>query len=177
MAVRMDMDQSQFPVDVSPTAGGPGIYDILLPILQQWNQQYNFVETAFINIGDNPSNAGDPETTNWAVNLPYYQAIEAMGGEIGNHSYTHLINPPTTTATETTVGDTPAGSTQITLSGVPSFAGITVGMTVSGLNIGNNTPLPGAAGEAGICSWHDRHGGVRRHCDHQLRPRGIRYSK
>ena len=35
-----------------------------------------------------------------------------MGGEIGTHSYTHLINPPTTTFTATTVGDTPAGSTR-----------------------------------------------------------------
>ena len=65
-----------------------------------------------------------------------------MGGEIGNHSYTHLINPPTTTLTATTTTDTPAGSTQITLTTVPSFAGVTVGMFVSGLNIGANTPLP-----------------------------------
>ncbi len=72
-----------------------------------------------------------------------------MGSEIGNHSYTHLINPPTTTVTETTVGDTPAGSTEITLSALPAFAGVTVGMTVTGLNVGANTPVPGAAGEGG----------------------------
>ena len=71
-----------------------------------------------------------------------------MGSEIGNHSYTHLINPPTTTFTATTVGDTPAGSTQMTLDTVPSFAGVTVGMVVTGLNIGANTPLP-ARGEGG----------------------------
>ena len=34
VAVRMDMDQSQFPSDVSPAGGGPGIYDKLIPILQ-----------------------------------------------------------------------------------------------------------------------------------------------
>ena len=73
-----------------------------------------------------------------------------MGGEIGNHSYTHLINPPTTTAA--TTADTPAGSTQVTLATLPSFAGITVGMTVSGLNIGANTIS---------------HSGVRQHRHHQ----------
>ena len=35
VAARMDMDQSQFPADVSVTSGG--IYDKLIPILQQWN--------------------------------------------------------------------------------------------------------------------------------------------
>ena len=68
-----------------------------------------------------------------------------MGSEIGNHSYTHLINPPTTTFTAHTVGTTPAGSIQVTLDTVPSFYGITVGMVVSGLNIGANVTLPGAA--------------------------------
>ena len=109
VAVRMDMDQSQFPADVSPAGGGSGIYGTLIPILQQWNQQYDFVGSYFINIGDTPT-AADPATTNWAVSLPYYQDLLAMGSEIGNHSYTHLLNPPTTTVTETTTADTPAGS-------------------------------------------------------------------
>ena len=34
--------------------------------------------------------------------LPYYQDLLAMGSEIGNHSYTHLINPPTETFTAIT---------------------------------------------------------------------------
>ena len=75
-----------------------------------------------------------------------------MGSEIGTHSYTHLINPPTGTFTATTSGDTPAGSTTITLTGLPpSFAGVTVGMFVTASNgaLGTNTPLPGAAGEGG----------------------------
>ncbi len=156
VAVRMDMDQSQFPADVTPTdpntglplPAGNGIYDKLIPILQQWNQQYNFVGSYYINIGDNTA-ATDPSTTNWSVSNPYYQALLAMGSEIGNHSYTHLINPPTTTFTAHTVGTTPAGSIQVTLDTVPSFYGITVGMVVSGLNIGANVTLPGAAGEAG----------------------------
>jgi hypothetical protein len=94
---RTDMDQSQFPSDVSPGAGLPGIYDILLPLLQQWKQQYNFVGSYYVNIGDN-ANPANANSTNWAVSAPYYKAIIAMGSEIGNHSYTHLINPPTVDA-------------------------------------------------------------------------------
>ncbi len=135
IAARMDMDQSQYPADVSPAAGGAGIYDTLIPILQQWHQQYNFVGSYFINVGDNPSGSA-ASTTDWSKNLPYYQAILATGGEIGNHSYTHLINPPTETFTAMTVGDTPAGSIQIKLNSVPSFAGVTVGMIVSGAGLG-----------------------------------------
>ena len=144
VAARMDMDQSQYPSDVSPGTGS-GIYAKLVPILQQWKTQYNFVGSYYVNVGNTPT-AADPTTTNWAKSLPYYQAMEAMGGEIGNHSYTHLVAPPTTAATEATVGDTPAGATTITLSGVPSFAGVTVGMLVSGPGIGSNTALPGDGG-------------------------------
>jgi hypothetical protein len=94
---RTDLDQSQFPSDVSPGAGQPGIYDALIPILQQWKQQYNFVGSFFTNIGDN-ANPANQNFTNWAVSAPYYRTILAMGSEIGNHSYTHLINPPTVDA-------------------------------------------------------------------------------
>ena len=93
VASRTDMDQSQFPSDVSPGAGQQGIYDQLIPILQQWKQQYNFVGSFYINIGDN-ANPANENSTNWAISAPYYAAILAMGSEIGNHSYTHLINPP-----------------------------------------------------------------------------------
>src|SRR5882757_8860718 len=91
---RTDMDQSQFPSDVSPESGAPGIYAALLPILQQWKQQYGFVGSYFVNIGDN-ANPANANSTNWAVSAAYYKAIIAMGSEIGNHSYTHLISPPT----------------------------------------------------------------------------------
>jgi Ca2+-binding RTX toxin-like protein len=95
VASRTDMDQSQFITDVSPVdangASLPGIYDKLLPILQQWNQQYDFVGSYFISVGDGTT---AEQTTNWAVSAPYYQQLIAMGNEIGNHSYTHLINPP-----------------------------------------------------------------------------------
>jgi hypothetical protein len=94
---RTDMDQSQFPSDVSPGAGQPGIYDALIPMLQQWKQQYNFVGSYYINVGDD-ANPANGNSTNWAVSAPYYKAIIALGSEIGNHSYTHLVNPPTVDA-------------------------------------------------------------------------------
>ena len=97
LASRTDLDQSQFPTDVSPGAGERGIYDALIPILQQWKQQYNFVGSFYVNVGDNADPANG-NFTNWAVSAPYYQAIIAMGSEIGNHSYTHLVNPPTVDA-------------------------------------------------------------------------------
>ena len=139
----MDMDQSQFPADVSPAGGGPGIYDKLIPILQQWKQQYNFVGSYYINIGDNPAERHRSVNDDWTKSLPYYRAIQAMGGEIGNHSYTHLINPPATTVAATTTADTPAGSTQVTLATLPSFAGVTVGMVVtrSARSIGARTRI------------------------------------
>lgn len=84
VAARNDMDQSQETYDVSPDSG-PGIYDVMLPILQQWKADYNFVGSYYINVGNNPPD----QTTNWSVSKPYYQQMLAMGNEIGTHSYTH----------------------------------------------------------------------------------------
>ena len=148
VAARMDMDQAQVPADVSPAGGGPGIYDQLIPILQQWKALYDFTGSYYLDIGNQP-NADDPTTTDWTKSLVYYEQILSLGGEIGTHSYTHLINPPITTFTAHTVGGTAAGSTTITLDQVPSFYGITVGMWLTGTGIGSNTQLPGAAGEGG----------------------------
>jgi serralysin len=115
VGARMDMDQSQFPSAVSPDSGAPGIYDTLIPILQAWKQQYNFTGSYYISVGDNLTPADpqvSPSTTDWAKSLPYYQAILAMDGEIGNHSYTHLINQPTTTFTARTTTARAAGATR-----------------------------------------------------------------
>jgi hypothetical protein len=143
VAARMDMDQAQNPVDVSPIGGGPGIYDLLMPILTQWKSQYDFVGSYYVDIGDQTTGT-DPTGTVWAKSIPYYQQIQAMGGEIGSHTYTHLINQPTTTFTAHVVGNTLAGSTTITLDKVPSFYGVTVGMWLAGTNIGSNTLASGA---------------------------------
>jgi serralysin len=79
-ASRNDMDQSQETYDVDG-----GIYDALLPILQQWKTDYNFVGSYYVNVGFNPPD----QETNWLISAPYYNAMRAMGNEIGSHSYTH----------------------------------------------------------------------------------------
>ena len=148
---RTDMDQSQFPDDVSPTNDSgqrlPGIYDQMMPILASLNQQYDFVGSYYINIGDN-ANPADNSSTDWTISTPYYDQLLQMGNEIGTHSYTHLIDPPTTTVLETTEGDTPAGSTQVKVSALPSYNGATLGMTVTGTNIGPNTIVTAVSGDA-----------------------------
>jgi serralysin len=82
-ASRNDMDQSQETYDVDG-----GIYDAMLPILQQWKTDYNFVGSYYINVG---LYAPDQET-NWLISNQYYQAMLAMGNEIGSHSYSHPSN-------------------------------------------------------------------------------------
>ncbi|WP_240233123.1 cadherin-like domain-containing protein [Devosia lacusdianchii] len=79
-ASRNDMDQSQETFDVDG-----GIYDAMLPILQQWKTDYNFVGSYYVNVGFNPPD----QETNWLISGPYYQAMLAMGNEIGSHSYSH----------------------------------------------------------------------------------------
>ncbi|EAW34922.1 polysaccharide deacetylase family protein [Lyngbya sp. PCC 8106] len=93
---RNDMDQSQETFDVIDT--NPGIYDALLPILEQWKNDYNFVGSYYINVGNNPPD----QQTDWSISSPYYQEMLAMGNEIGTHSYTHPedTNPLTPTQLE-----------------------------------------------------------------------------
>ena len=134
---RTDMDQSQFPDDVGTTPG-TGIYNAMIPILQTLKNTYDFVGSYYINIGDN-ANPANNNSTNWSVSTPYYDQLLQMGNEIGTHSYTHLINPPTAPVAETTEGDTPAGSTQVTVSALPSYNGATIGMVVTGPSIGTGT--------------------------------------
>lgn len=95
VASRNDMDQSQYADEVDPAGTTPGIYDKLLPLLTQWKQQYGFVGSYYINVGDNPAQL---EATNWAVSGPYYQQLLALGNEIGSHSYTHPENTNTLSA-------------------------------------------------------------------------------
>jgi Ca2+-binding RTX toxin-like protein len=84
VASRVDMDQAMFPSDVTP-GDRPGIYDVLLPILQTWKNDYNFVGSYYIDIGNDAPN----ETTNWAISGEYYRRLLALGNELGSHSVTH----------------------------------------------------------------------------------------
>ena len=85
VASRVDMDQSQEAFDVNPENGAPGIYDALLPIVEQWKTDYNYVGSYYINIG----NAPPDQQTDWSISGPFYQQLLALGNEIGTHSYTH----------------------------------------------------------------------------------------
>ena len=88
-ASRVDMDQSQEREEVNPANNAPGIYDKLLPILTEWKANYNFVGSYYVNVGNSPTTG---QSTDWAVSLPYYKQLIAMGNELGSHSYTHPEN-------------------------------------------------------------------------------------
>lgn len=88
-ASRTDMDQAMELTDVDPPNGAPGIYDVLLPILQTWKTLYNFVGSYFVDIGDNPA---EEQATNWTVSAPFYRQILALGNEIGTHTISHPEN-------------------------------------------------------------------------------------
>lgn len=97
-ASRTDMDQAMELADVDPPGSGPGIYDVLLPILQSWKTSYNFVGSYFVDIGDNPV---EEQATNWAVSAPFYRQLLALGNEIGTHTISHpedtnLLSPAET---------------------------------------------------------------------------------
>ena len=96
-ASRSDMDQSYEVESVNPVDGSAGIYDLMLPILEKWKADYNFVGSYYLNIGDDytpgsmagDTNLSDGIGTDWAVSLPYYQQLLALGNELGSHSYSH----------------------------------------------------------------------------------------
>ena len=92
LASRTDMDQSQFASDIAPTTG-PGIYNSLMPVLQQWKQQFNFVGSFYVNVG-NGSAVNDNGINALSLTSPYLKQILQMGSEIGSHSTDHLISPP-----------------------------------------------------------------------------------
>src|SRR5713226_3200591 len=61
---RSDLDQAMETSDVSGTQ--PGIYDKMVPIIQQWKHDYNFVGSFYIDIGDNPPD----QVTDWTKSAP-----------------------------------------------------------------------------------------------------------
>jgi hypothetical protein len=99
LAARIDMDQSQEADEVKPT-NGQGIYDKLIPIVQSWKQQYDFVGSFYVNIGTYPNNPANPQHTDWPVSLPYYAALINSGNEIGTHSYSHPEDTNVLTASQ-----------------------------------------------------------------------------
>ena len=84
---RNDMDVSQFYSSVNPEDGTPGVYDLMLPIVEQWKADFNFVGSYYINVGDSVETG---HYTDWELSRPYYETLLADGNEIGTHSYTHF---------------------------------------------------------------------------------------
>ena len=84
VASRTDLDQSQYPADIS------GIYNTLMPLLQQWKSQYDFVGSFYTLVGDN---SGGDNPNSLAAMTPYLDQMLALGNEIGSHSVNHLISP------------------------------------------------------------------------------------
>lgn len=122
-----------------------------LSILAYLKQQYDFVGSYYINIGDN-SNTANNNLTNWSDSLPYYKQLLQLGNEIGDHSYTHLVNPPAVTVGAATGAAASAGATTITLKTLPAYNGATIGMIVSDPSnpaaIGANTIVTNVSGNA-----------------------------
>ena len=77
---RNDMDQSMF-FDEFQDAERP-----LLELITRWKNQYDFVGSYYINVGNAP--AAD-ERTDWSISGPLYRSYLSLGNEIGTHSYTH----------------------------------------------------------------------------------------
>jgi predicted lipoprotein with Yx(FWY)xxD motif len=96
LATRTDMDLAFAPSVVHPQDGSPGVYDKLLPILQQWKSQYNFVGSYYVDIGEAPPD----QQTNWSISGQYYKQILAMGNELGSHSIAHPFDTNSLTATQ-----------------------------------------------------------------------------
>jgi serralysin len=86
---RNDMDQSQENYQVNPDDGSQGIYAKMNPIVEKWKNDYNFVGSYYINIGNNPT---EGRYTDWNLSRVYYNQLLALGNEIGTHSYTHLLD-------------------------------------------------------------------------------------
>jgi hypothetical protein len=96
VASRTDMDEAMQLDEVDPAGATPGIYDVMLPILQNLKNTYNFVGSYYIDTGDGTGGTG----TDWIKSKPYYDQLLAMGNEIGSHSITHPSDTNTLTPAE-----------------------------------------------------------------------------
>ena len=77
----------------------------MIPIIQQWAQQYDFVGSYYTNVG-NGAAGSDNAGNNLTLTAPYLKQLIQLGGEIGSHSTDHLINPPTVDANGISIGTT-----------------------------------------------------------------------
>ncbi len=88
---RNDMDQAMIAASLTETEIP------LLDIITDWKNDYNFVGSYYIDIGNNPALG---QYTDWGVSAPLYRDYIALGSEIGTHSWTHPHYTSNLTATE-----------------------------------------------------------------------------
>ncbi len=79
-AARNDMDQAMEHDDI------PRVHVPLLELLKKWKNNYNFVGSYFLDIGNRPTQG---LYTEWKVSAPLYKQYVELGNEIGTHSWTH----------------------------------------------------------------------------------------
>ncbi len=88
---RNDMDQAMIASELNQTEIP------LLEIISDWKQDYNFVGSYYIDIGNDPANG---EYTDWSVSGPLYRDYIDLGNEIATHSWTHPHHTSLLTAAE-----------------------------------------------------------------------------
>jgi len=88
---RNDVDQSKYHNEVER------VENQLLGFLKDWKSRFNFVSSYYINIGNDPAQG---HYTDWNLSRPIYQAFQALGNEIGTHSYTHPNSTSALNATQ-----------------------------------------------------------------------------
>ncbi len=79
---RNDMDLAMYPKEI------PNIHVPLLELLRKWKNDYNFVGSYFLDIGNRPTKG---LYTDWKVSAPLYKQYIDLGNEIGTHSWTHPL--------------------------------------------------------------------------------------
>ncbi len=77
---RNDADQAQEYEEV------PFVHFPLYDLLVDWKNNYNFVGSYYIDIGNDPNNG---QWTDWNISAPLFQDYIALGNEIGTHSWAH----------------------------------------------------------------------------------------
>ncbi len=88
---RNDMDQAMIASDLIRTEIP------LLNIIRDWKEQYNFVGSYYIDIGNDPAVG---QYTDWSISGPLYRNYIELGNEIATHSWTHPHHTSLLTAEE-----------------------------------------------------------------------------
>ena len=88
---RNDMDQALFNHQI------PVVHVPLLNLLEDWKNQYNFVGSYYITLGNDPAVGLG---TDWNVSAPLFRDYINLGNEIGTHSLSHPYHTDSLNAVE-----------------------------------------------------------------------------